>query len=749
MTKRTKNRSFLSRNVVPLLTFLALLAVLGVIYLGVFGFPGWATEIILQRLNQGDFVIAPELVKFHPLEGIVFRNLNVYRKGNVGPSALEAEEVIGKIDILAPLTGAQLLQEMIIRRGVYRPEMMKAEYRKPEPEEQELVVSIMLEDMYFQGTRLKKAYFTLRSLGVTIYVDDISAIVGEDSNRENMTGSASYDKDQRILDVSVQTTFDPRVVLPMVSTRKMDFAKVLINRFEFSDMPPRCSIDFRRLYAEGRRLSVSGKVWAQDCSYRGVDVLRFDAQTNLEFKDSESTVHVGPMLVVRPEGITSGQFTVHPEKGTVDFEAESAFKPRALAAAIGVFTNEAAGRVRLEGGSVITAKGTAGLEDPSLHDIDGRVRGRGIGLGNLLTDEYSFDLSIKGRTNTLSNFEGRLFDADFEAAVEVVSPADDSGAAWYTARFNTHNADFEQVAEMLGADPSQDYMGKFSTRLNLAGPVSTNHAELVEGNVYVKVRDGRIFLLPVFGDLSRQMAKIVPGIDFVLRQGDATAEFVVKDGKMHTDEVRVEGDVLSLKGKGDYHFNRDLDFTVQLTLMKSHPLVGKVLRMITWPISKLFEFRLKGSLDDPKWYPVNFSGELLERLGLNREQGPGEESAEGDTSANTDDSIDPDKTGREEGADEAAGESQGLHRKVLGKIGLGSIGKDEAEADEPVNTAEPGKSGGITSLPGGILKKVGLGKLVGGDEEQAEGSDDAGNEGVNEDDGEIDDTSALEEALGE
>jgi hypothetical protein len=55
---------------------------------------------------------------------------------------------------------------------------------------------------------------------------------------------------------------------------------------------------------------------------------------------------------------------------------------------------------------------------------------------------------------------------------------------------------------------------------------------------------------------------------------------------------------------------------VQVKLLKDDPLIAKVVRLITWPLSKLFEFRLTGTLDAPRWYPVNFSGELLEKLGL-------------------------------------------------------------------------------------------------------------------------------------
>jgi hypothetical protein len=40
------------------------------------------------------------------------------------------------------------------------------------------------------------------------------------------------------------------------------------------------------------------------------------------------------------------------------------------------------------------------------------------------------------------------------------------------------------------------------------------------------------------------------------------------------------------------------------------------LRTLTYPISKLFEFKLAGTVSEPQWYPVNFSSDLLERIGI-------------------------------------------------------------------------------------------------------------------------------------
>ncbi len=142
----------------------------------------------------------------------------------------------------------------------------------------------------------------------------------------------------------------------------------------------------------------------------------------------------------------------------------------------------------------------------------------------------------------------------------------------------------------------------------------------LKGHGALRISDGRVFMMPVFGGLSEFMTKIIPGLDLVLKQSDLKTKFVIDKGYIITDKVAVEGDVLSLKAYGSYMLKGDLDFDVQVKLLKEHTFGGKVVRFITYPISKLFEFSLKGSLTDPHWYPENFSLDLLEKIGFGKKE---------------------------------------------------------------------------------------------------------------------------------
>jgi len=96
-----------------------------------------------------------------------------------------------------------------------------------------------------------------------------------------------------------------------------------------------------------------------------------------------------------------------------------------------------------------------------------------------------------------------------------------------------------------------------------------------------------------------------------MRQTDGQASFVIGDGKIHADEILIEGDVLSLVGKGDYALDGTLDFTVQVKLLRKHTLAADVFRFVMHPVSKLLEFHLGGTVAAPQWRPVNIPKEVF------------------------------------------------------------------------------------------------------------------------------------------
>ena len=126
-----------------------------------------------------------------------------------------------------------------------------------------------------------------------------------------------------------------------------------------------------------------------------------------------------------------------------------------------------------------------------------------------------------------------------------------------------------------------------------------NDWRTMRGSGKVEVSNGDVFAIPIFGPLSGILNKIVPGSGYSIAR-DATANFKVQNGIIHTDDFEAAGALFSMLGHGDIHFLDDkLDFNVRLDM--------KGPGVLLMPMYKLFEYAGTGSLKKPDWHPAVLS----------------------------------------------------------------------------------------------------------------------------------------------
>jgi hypothetical protein len=120
----------------------------------------------------------------------------------------------------------------------------------------------------------------------------------------------------------------------------------------------------------------------------------------------------------------------------------------------------------------------------------------------------------------------------------------------------------------------------------------------MRGSGKVEVSNGDVFAIPIFGPLSGILNKIVPGSGYSIAR-NATANFKVENGIIHTDDFEAAGALFSMLGNGDIHFLDDkLDFNLRLDM--------KGPGVLLMPMYKLFEYVGEGSLKKPDWHPKRF-----------------------------------------------------------------------------------------------------------------------------------------------
>ena len=229
-------------------------------------------------------------------------------------------------------------------------------------------------------------------------------------------------------------------------------------------------------------------------------------------------------------------------------------------------------------------------------------------------------MRMNGYTNEVYDIKARVCDGSLQGVALFYVPTQNNARIKYDIKGTAAGISSSSLQNTLMNITDAGSRGTVSASFDLMGEMGEGTSAGVKGSGTIKIKDGTVFRMPVFGPLSGYMSKIIPGLDFMLAQTDAKADVVIADGKASSKSISVEGEVISMRGDGSYSFDGEMDYQVRITLMKEHTALAKLLRAITYPISKLFEFQVEGSFDDPKWYPVNFSKDLLEKLGLKGEK---------------------------------------------------------------------------------------------------------------------------------
>ena len=452
-----------------------------------------------------------------------------------------------------------------------------------------------------------------------IYLKDIMGSLSRDEISGRASGEISYNIPENIIYCDMVSNIDPNAVTAFFSAFKLPHVVRMLNRFGFSGLPPRVEWKISTSIQKRGFLHLTGNFRMRDCSYRGVDFLRADGLFALDLADGDFTATLNELFVVRPEGMANVSFVAKPITKHLEFRAESSLNPMKTAVMVNVLTNFLAGNVSFGGPANITADGVLDFRGKHTDtDFRAEIKADRVDIGKLKCNSGSFDIHMLGSNVVLTNIEASAYDGVVSGDIAIDVPEKGKRTATpYRLNLKLNDADFDKLVKSFSAvDDQHEYEGNISGRLTISGVTGAEFLKNIKGDGSIRISDGRVFMLPVFGGLSQFMAKIIPGLGFVLSQNHAKADYEIKGGRVYTDDLVVEGNVLSLKGYGSYALGGDINFDVQVKLLKGHNLGSKFFRALTYPISKLFEFKVRGPISDPNWYPENFSFDLLKKIGI-------------------------------------------------------------------------------------------------------------------------------------
>jgi len=168
-----------------------------------------------------------------------------------------------------------------------------------------------------------------------------------------------------------------------------------------------------------------------------------------------------------------------------------------------------------------------------------------------------------------------------------------------------------------GAVANVEDPGRYTLEMRLAGAICTNILSSLSGEGKSSIDDALLYRFPLFAGLTDFLGRNVPGVNFLVAQTDMNTQFTISDGGIQFSKIKMQGNIFGVAMTGDYWFSDQLDFGVRVSFLQSVPLLRHIVKVVWWPVGKLFEMELKGTLENPVWSATTLS--LRQRARLSEE----------------------------------------------------------------------------------------------------------------------------------
>ncbi len=404
----------------------------------------------------------------------------------------------------------------------------------------------------------------------------------------------SFDLDSRRFEAHVAGSINPHVVKPLLTPNM----QAIVNWFGVQE--PLVG-DVRIGGVAGNpAVYCFGPVVATNFSIYGVPVQSLQGQLNI----TNEVMHITGATLARPEGLARGDVHMAFSNQTLRLDVDSSLDPRATTQMLGPAIAEFMKPFQLNGPAKIQVQGLLDYCNFSLNHLNARVDAQRFGYDRWEAENAAFDMEVLGRRLRFTNAVAVAYGGQFNGHGELYPVGAD--ARWrYEVNLRAANALLSDLLAATFGKPVKELRGTLDGNARIGGYIGKGTGPLATGSGHAEIRGGLLFQTKLFSGLTSILSKIIP--DFTLfAQTDAAGSFMIRNSRVHSRDIELKGTVFSVKAAGDYLFGGTLDYRVEVQLLRGGP-VAAIVRLATLPVTRLLEFRLTGTFEDPKWRPVNLN----------------------------------------------------------------------------------------------------------------------------------------------
>jgi hypothetical protein len=251
--------------------------------------------------------------------------------------------------------------------------------------------------------------------------------------------------------------------------------------------------------------------------------------------------------------------------------------------------------------------GVIPLEREEDADIHFQISGGPFHWWKFNVPQISGEVHWVGEQLTLANIRADFYGgkANAAAAFDFRSP---HGADYHFAVTTTNTLLQFLIPDVFGR--TNTLVGFLNGNLVVTN-ANAEDPNSMRGYGFAELRDGFIWDIPIFGALSPALDSLMPGLGSS-RASAGSAAFVVTNGIIHSDNLEIRSPTLRMQYRGNIDFDGRLNARVEAELLRDMWLIGPVMSTIFWPVTKVFEYKVTGSLGQPKLDPVYFVPKIVQ-----------------------------------------------------------------------------------------------------------------------------------------
>ncbi len=410
-----------------------------------------------------------------------------------------------------------------------------------------------------------------------------------------LAGSGWIDYADRSFDLQATGACDPAVLLPVMNPVQSLHAGSCF----FRSAAPEFDVRASGRIGDYRTLRIGGTARMRDFVYNGAYV----AAASARFGATNAVLQLDDLLIERPEGRLTGRLEQRFDEGLIRFDIVSGLHPHALGRMAGPMPHRFSRKFRIEGPVRLRASGQVDYRGGGSNDVQADVEGSGIGFRWFATDEAAFHCSLKGRHVEVRDLRGRFHGGRFTGRADFDLPDAAEPRPRYAVEGRIDDADFSLLMQDLLGAGATNQSGRFDAELTLGGFMGLRQGSTATGRGRLAIRDGHLLEIPLFGPLSTFLDGISPGLGMA-ESSDFSCTFSLANCRVESEDAELQGGFLTLRGRGYYGFDERLRFAVEAKLLRKG-LIADAVRLLTFPLTKLLEFDLIGTVRQPEWRPHN------------------------------------------------------------------------------------------------------------------------------------------------